>query len=58
MVYSNYDLERQALNHFKNALVLKSNDYSVTMQTKETDKNKDPKTFVVMASYFTKIHGA
>lgn len=51
----NYDLEMQALNHFKNVQVLKSNSYSVTLQTKETNKNKDPKTFVVMKSYFTPV---
>ena len=50
---SNYELEKQALNSFKNVSVLKSNSYSVTLQTKETNKNKEPKAFVVMASYFT-----
>ena len=46
----NYDLEMQALNHFKNVQVLKSNSYSVTLQTRETNKNKDPKTKTLLFS--------
>lgn len=51
----NYDLEINVFKHFKNVMVLKSNSYSATVQTKENNKNKDTKTFVVMASYFVKL---
>lgn len=51
----NYDLEMNVFKHFKNVVVLKSNSYSATVQTKENGKNKDTKTFVVMASYFIEL---
>ena len=53
----NYELEKESLRYFKNVLVLKSNNYSVTLKTKEKDRNKEPKTFVVMKSYFTSMKG-
>ena len=51
----NYDLEMNVFKHFKNVVVLKSNSYSATVQTKENGKNKATNTFVVMASYFIEL---
>ncbi|MEE3344575.1 MAG: hypothetical protein VZS44_10815 [Bacilli bacterium] len=51
----NWELEKLALNHFKNSVILSSTKYSVTLQSKIEKKEDKNKVFVVMKSYFMNI---